>query len=276
MVDPQSAESPTMTAVPPRSNIGAFQQMSQIYYGTDDGFARLYPREEKRHDAGARCRTLRDLSRYQNFTNGVAPDRRENIHLASVVGGLYGLNLIPLFQPTEMTFFDINPHAVAFFNLIRHVWIASASAEEFLGRLKNSDYDVHTEQDHVIRKCLAARQNGTLTEDCGQSARSLLSSWRYALDHFDLTRKLLAERPCNTRVDGMQSSRFRDFVANRENLWIYCSNVMLFSFFDLTFHYPQNAALFAAYFEQTEMLDLSDLGDGPITVHCRLPMSVAS
>jgi hypothetical protein len=262
--------------VPPRSNIGAFEQISQIYYGTDDGFARLYPLEEKQHDAAHIGGLYEIFARYQKFASGVAPSRRENIHLASVVGGLYGLNLIPLFQPREITFFDINPHAVAFFNLIRRVWIASASAEDFLGKLKGAEYDVHTEQDRVIRNCLAARQNGTLTDDRGQSARSLRSSWRYALDHFDLTRKLLSERPCDTRVDGMQSSSFRDFVANRENLWIYCSNVMLFSFFDLTFHYPQNAALFAAYFEQTEMLDLGNFGDGPITVHCRLPMSVAS
>ena len=92
-----------------------------------------------------------------------------------MVGGLYGLNLIPLFRPAEVTFFDINPHAVAFFNLIRRVWIDSSSAEEFLDRLKTADYDANTDQERVIRNCLAARQRGTLTEDRGQSARSLLS-----------------------------------------------------------------------------------------------------
>ena len=265
-----------MTTVPPRSNIGAFEQIHQIYYGTDDGFAQLRPREETRHDAAHVAGLYEVFARYQEFGRAVAPSRRENIHLASVVGGLYGLNLIPLFQPREITFFDINPHAIAFFNLIRRVWIASATVDGFLGKLKSGNYDVHTEQDRVIRNCIAARQNGTLTEDRGQSARSLLSSWRYALDHFELTRLILAETPCITRVDGMQSKSFQDFVANRENLWIYCSNVMLFSFFDLTFHYPQNAALFASYFDQTEMLDLGNVGDGPITVHCRIPMSVAS
>ena len=166
--------------------------------------------------------TLRGLyeifARFQEFSSGVAPSRRENIHLASVVGGLYGLNLIPMFLPKEITFFDINPNAIAFFNLIRRVWIASATVDGFLGKLKSGNYDVHTEQDRLIRNCIAARQNGTLTEDRGQSARSLLSSWRYALDHFELTRQILAERPCNTRVEGMQSNSFGDFVANRREL----------------------------------------------------------
>jgi hypothetical protein len=264
-----------MTTAPPRSKYGIFDQIHQIYYGTDDGFAELRPRAEPRHDAAHVAGLYEIFARFQEFRNGVAPGRREHVHLASVVGGLYGLNLIPIFQPSEMTFFDINPHAVAFFDLIRRVWIASASADRFLDKLKSADYAVHTEQDRVIRNCIAARQNGTLTEDRGQSARSLLSSWRYALDHFELTRQILVEKACHTRVEGMQSKSFGDFVANQENLWIYCSNVMLFSFFDLSFHHPRNAALFACYFDHTEFLDLGNIGDGPITVHCRIPMSIA-
>ena len=59
-------------------------------------------------------------------------------------------------------------------------------------------------------------------------------------------------------------------------LELYCSNVILFSFFDLTFGRPENAAVFACYFDETEMLDLSGHGEGPLTVDCRLPMSVAT
>jgi hypothetical protein len=79
-----------------------------------------------------------------------------------------------------------------------------------------------------------------------------------------------------TRVEGMQGPGFADFVAHHEDLWIYCSNVMLFEFFDLHFPHPQNAALFASYYDKTEMLDLHGSGDAPRTVHCRLPMSIAS
>jgi hypothetical protein len=262
--------------VPPIRSDGKFQQIHQIYYGTDDGFAELRPREELRHDAEHKKGLYEIFARYEGFHSRIAPGRRDNIHLASVVGGLYGLNLIPLFQPKEITFFDINPYAVAFFQLIRRIWIDSKSANEFLDKLTRADYEVNTEQDLVIRECIAARQNGTLTEDRGRSARSLLSSWRYALDHFELTGKILSQVPVHTRVEDMQSPSFHDFVANHENLWVYCSNVILFSFFDLSLHYPQNAALFASYYDKTEMLDLGDYGDDPVTVHCRLPMSVSN
>jgi hypothetical protein len=95
------------------------------------------------------------------------------------------------------------------------------------------------------------------------------------LDRFELTRQLLEEIPFNTRAEGMQCQSFFDFVANHENLWLFCSNVFLFVFFDLRFRYPQNAALFASYFDATEMLDLGGTGGGPVTVHCRIPMSVS-
>ncbi len=165
------------------------------------------------------------------------------------------MNLIPIFRPKEITFVDVNPHQIAFFKIIRRVWIESRTADEFLNKLTNADYEAITAQDQLIRECIAARQNGTLTEERGRSMRSFLSSWRYALDHFELTREFLAETPVDTRVEDMESQSYSDFVANHENLWIYCSNVPLFVFFDLYFQHPQNAALFAGYFDETEILD---------------------
>ena len=128
-----------MTTVPPRSNIQRplFEQIHQIYYGIDDGFAELRPREEAQHDAAHVAGLYEIFARFQEFSSGVAPSRRENIHLASVVGGLYGLNLIPMFLPKEITFFDINPNAIAFFNLIRRVWIASATARRVSGQAED-------------------------------------------------------------------------------------------------------------------------------------------
>ena len=261
----------------PRSHMGAsFAKIHEIYYGTDDGFAELRPREEARHDEQHVAGLYEVFARYEEFHRRVAPSRRDHIHLASVVGGLYGLNLISIFRPKEITLFDVNPHQITFFNLIRRVWVNSESAEQFLGRLANADYDVDSAAEEVIRSCIVARQNGTMTEEQGRSARSLLSSWRYALDHFQLTRELLTETPINTRIEAMESAAFSDFVADHENLWVYCSNVLLFVFFDLTFRFPQNAALFASYYDEIEMLDLGGIGNGPATVHCRIPMTVAS
>lgn len=259
----------------PRSDMGSFDHIHEIYYGTDDGFAQLHPREEPLHDAAHVAGLYEIFARYEDFHRRVEPARRDHIHLVSVVGGLYGLNLIPLFRPREITFFDVNPHQIAFFRMIRRVWIESRSAEQFLSKLANASYEVDTEQERLIRSCIAAKQNGTLTEDRGRSARSFLSSWRYALDRFELTRQLLEEIPFNTRAEGMQSPGFFDFVANHENLWLFCSNVFLFVFLDLRFRYPENAVLFASYFDETEMLDLGGMGGGPVTAHCRIPMSVS-
>jgi hypothetical protein len=258
----------------PRTAFGSFDHIHEIYYTTDDGFAELRPREEPRHDAEHVAGLYEVFARYEEFHRRVGPGRRNRIHLASVVGGLYGLNLIPIFRPREITFFDVNPHAIAYFNIIRRVWIDSRTSDAFLGRLANADYEVGTPQEEVIRRCIAARQNGTLTEDEGRSARSFLSSWRYALDHFDLTRRLLADVPVHARVEAMHAQSFKNFVADGEDLWVYCSNIFLFVFFDLTFRFPQNAALFASYFDETEMLDLGTAGSAPVTVHCRIPMAI--
>lgn len=262
--------------VAPRAGQASFDYLHQIYYTTDDGFAQLSPREETRHDDEHVARLYEIFARYEDFHRSVAPDRRQRIHLASVVGGLYGLNLIPIFQPQEITVFDVNPYAISYFNIIRRVWIDSRTADAFLGRLANADYAVDTEPEGVIRRCIANRQNGTLTEREGRSGRSYLSSWRYALDHFDLTRGLLADVPIHTRVEAMHTQSFKDFVAGQENLWMYCSNIFVFVFFDLTFRFPQNAAMFASYFDETDMLDLRTAGSAPVTVHCRIPMAVCT
>lgn len=254
----------------------SFIHIYEIYYSTDDGYERLFPREEPLHDDAHVARLYEVFARFEAFHAQVAPERRERIHFASVVGGLYGLNLIPIFRPAAITFFDVNPHAVTYFWLIRRAWIASESAADFLRRLGEEDYQATTDQERLIRRCIAARQNGTLAENEGRSARTFLSSWRYALDHFDLTRRLLAEVPIQTKVEAMQSPSFAAFIARTPNLWLYASNVFEFVTLDLRFGFPGNTALFATYFDQTDMLDLGGNGSRPVTVHCGLPMRVMS
>src|SRR6185295_6070658 len=108
----------------------------------------------------------------------------------------------------------------------------SKSADDFLSRLGHADYDVRDEDERVIRRCIAARQNGTLAENEGRSARTFLSSWRYALDHFDLTREIFEQTPVHTRVDDMQSDSFAELTANGRNLWIFSSNINDFVSFE--------------------------------------------
>ncbi|MDJ0838275.1 MAG: hypothetical protein QNK37_17290 [Acidobacteriota bacterium] len=253
----------------PHGHFQEFDQISAIYYGTDDGFAELTPPCEKDHNQDHVNGLYRVFCRFEEFRNGVGPRRRERIHLVSVVGGLYGLNLIPLFKPRAMTFFDINPHAVAFFELVRGVWMMSDNAEDFLSRLAAGAYPVKDERDAMLRNNLAAKAGEFLAKDRGRSKRSLRSSWRYALDHFELTRRLLAETPVATRVEGITSTGFVDFIRDEPDVWLFCSNVFLFVHPDLTFNRPANAAIFSTFFDETDMLDLGGEGEGPVTVQCR-------
>ena len=100
------------------------------------------------------------VSTLRRFLPSVTSERREKIHLVSAVGGLYGLNLISLWRPREITFFDINPHATAYFELIRKVFAVSSSKQDFLDRLSHQDYDVDNPAEELIRENLALKQQG--------------------------------------------------------------------------------------------------------------------
>src|SRR3954453_21290138 len=108
-----------------------------VFYGTDDG---------------AQDGSFSEFAEIRAHYQGVRPERRENIHLISVVGGLYGLNLIPLWRPKRITIFDINPTAVTYFRVIHRVLTTSRDAPHFLGRLTAGDYDADTEQERFVRE----------------------------------------------------------------------------------------------------------------------------
>ena len=109
-----------MTDEAPSSfNQHIFFDPNSVFYGTDDGY----------QDG-----SFAEFRLFQAFYDGVDPRRRENIHFVSAVGGLYGLNLIPLLRPKEITFFDINLHATVYFEVIRRVFAVSSSKQDFLRR----------------------------------------------------------------------------------------------------------------------------------------------
>ena len=64
-----------------------------VFYGTDDG------------DQDG---SFGEFQQFEDHYNNVDPQRHEDIHMISVVGGLYGLNMLPLWKPKKITFFDIN------------------------------------------------------------------------------------------------------------------------------------------------------------------------
>ena len=61
-----------------------------VFYGTDDG-----------HQDGR----FGEFATFEAHYQGMPRARRDDIHMLSVVGGLYGLNLIPLWQPKRLTIF---------------------------------------------------------------------------------------------------------------------------------------------------------------------------
>ena len=229
-----------------------------VFYGTDDG-----------------CQDG-SFGEFQEFIahyRGVAPHRRENIHMVSVVGGLYGLNLIPLWRPRRITIFDINPAAVTYFHIIRRVFTTSRDVGHFLGRLTAGDYDAETEQEQFIRENIRLKQEGRLPRSRGSTKRPYELSWQYAFENFDLTKRLLTEVPLEIRTEPMESDSFSRWIRDQNNLWIYASNITQFHYFDLEFANPTNVVIIQIIHpEQPQLLDLAPLGGGPVKVKFEIPL----
>jgi SAM-dependent methyltransferase len=251
------------TAAPSAFNQGIFFDPAGVFYGTDDGY----------QDG-----SFGEFAVFERFYRDVEPRRRENIHFVSAVGGLYGLNLMTCWQPTEITFFDINPHAVAYFNLVRRVWAGSSDKKNFLARLTHQDYDVENEAEVTIRENLALKQRGELRRERGSSyPRTLEVSWGYSLEHFDLTKRLLTEVPLECRVLGIESEEFAALLKERENLWIYASNIAEFTFSRFCIDHPRNAVLVSIIYPgQVDLLDLAPFGDRPVEARVEIPMTAYS
>jgi len=229
-----------------------------VFYGTDDG---------------AQDGSFSEFAEIKAHYEHVAARRREDIHMISVVGGLYGLNLIPLWKPTRLTIFDINPTAVTYFETIRRVWTTSRDASHFLQRLTEGDYDAETEREQFVRENIRLKQRGSLPRERGSTKRPYEQSWQYAFEHFDLTKKILSEVPLDIRTEPMESEGFRNWIRNQNNLWIYASNITEFHFFDLEFANPTNVVLLQIIFPgDVQLLDLAPLAGGPVKVNFQIPL----
>lgn len=247
---------------PSSFNQHIFFSPASVFYGTDDGY----------QDG-----SLTELEALRRFYEGVEPARREHIHFVSAVGGLYGLNLMTCWRPREITFFDINPHAIAYFNLIRRVFQLSSSREDLLERLRTESYEVASPAEALIRENLALKQRGQLDASRGSSyKRSLATSWRYALDHFDETRRLLTEVPLHVRLEGIQSPDFCEFLQHGRNLWIYSSNIVEFTYSRMRLDHPENAVIVSVVYPgQVQLLDLAPFGDRPVEVRYEIPLAAS-
>src|SRR5215510_14015294 len=229
-----------------------------VFYGTDDGM----------QDG-----SFAEFADFCRHYESVAPQRRENIHMVSVVGGLYGLNLIPLWRPKRITIFDINPAAVTYFRIIRKVFTTSQSAEHFLKRLTDADYEAETEQEQFVRENIRLKQLGCLPRERGSTKRPYDQSWQYALEKFDLTKQLLTDVPLEIRQEPMESESFSGWIREQNNLWIYASNITQFHFFDLEFDDPSNVVIIQIIHpERPQLLDLAPLAGVSVRVKFEIPL----
>src|ERR1044072_4762020 len=214
-----------------------------VFYGTDDGY----------QDG-----SFGEFKEIREHYEGVAPHRHADIHMISVVGGLYGLNFIPLWQPKRITIFDINPAAITYFRIIRRVFITSRNAEHFIDRLTTGDYAVETEQERFLQENICLKQKGCLPRERGSTKRPYEQSWQYAFENFDLTKHILSEVPLEIRTEPMESEGFREWIRTQNNLWIYASNITQFHFLALEFANPTNVVLLQILHPtQPQLLDLA-------------------
>ncbi|MCU1246627.1 MAG: hypothetical protein JWN02_2537, partial [Acidobacteria bacterium] len=229
-----------------------------VFYGTDDG-----------NQDGS----FSEFAEIRAHYEGVAPERRENIHMISVVGGLYGLNLIPLWKPKRITIFDINPAALTYFQTIRRVFTTSRDVSHFLDRLTAGDYDADTEEERFVRENICLKQKGLLPRERGSTKRPYEQSWQYAFEHFDLTKRILTEAPLEIRNTPMEAESFHEWIREQNNLWIYASNITEFHYFDLDFEHPDNAVVLQIIHpEQPQLLDLAPHAGAAVKVKFEIPL----
>lgn len=229
-----------------------------VFYGTDDGF----------QDG-----SFGEFPEFQAHYESVAAERREDIHMISVVGGLYGLNLIPLWKPKRLTFFDINPAAVSYFRIIHRLFTTSRDVPHFLDTLTTGEYDVEDELEEFVQENIRLKQQGKLPRERGSTKRSYEDSWKIAFDHFDLTKQILSEVPLDIRTVPMESETFSSWIRDQNNLWIYASNITQFHFFNLEFADPSNVVVIQIIHpDQPQLLDLAPLSGGPVRVHFEIPL----
>jgi len=230
-----------------------------VFYGTDDGY-----------QDGSFTEFAEIKAHYENLD----PRRHEDIHMISVVGGLYGLNLIPLWRPKRLTIFDINPTAITYFEIIRRVWTTSRDVAHLLDRLTKGNYSVESDIERFVQENICLKQKGSLPRSRGSTKRPYEQSWQYAFEHFDLTKQILSEAPLEIRTEPMESESFSSWIRDQNNLWIYCSNITEFHYFDLEFLSPTNVVVLQIIYpgQSPQVLDLATLGGGPVRVKFEIPL----
>jgi hypothetical protein len=153
------------------------------------------------------------------------------------------------------------------------VFTTSRDAAHFIDRLTAGDYEAESDEEKFVQENICLKQKGCLPRERGSTKRPYELSWQYALENFDLTKQILSEVPLEIRTEPMESDSFSEWIRGQNNLWIYCSNITEFHYFDLEFDDPSNVTLLQIiYPARTQLLDLAPLSGGPVKVKFQIPL----
>ena len=131
------------------------------------------------------------------------------------------------------------------------------------------------EAEQFVQENIRLKQTGSLPRARGSTKRPYEQSWQYAFQNFDLTKQILSEVPLNVRSEPMEGDSFREWIRAQSNLWIYCSNITEFHYFDLDFADPANVVVLQIIYPgHVQLLDLASLGGRPVKVKFEIPLKV--
>ncbi|MFP5264517.1 MAG: hypothetical protein ACLGJB_21735, partial [Blastocatellia bacterium] len=136
------------------------------------------------------------------------------------------------------------------------------------------DYPVENEKERFVQENICLKQKGCLPRERGSTKRPYEQSWQYAFEHFDLTKQILSEVPLEIRSEPMESDSFSEWIRGQNNLWIYCSNITEFHYFDLEFSNPTNVVVVQIIYpgQSAQVLDLAPMAGGPVRVKFEIPL----
>lgn len=201
---------------------------------------------------------LHKLDKFQTFYEQISEKRKGNIHLISVIGGFYCLNLLPLFKPKKITLYDVEPYKIIFVTMILRAFKMSKNKEELLDRLVEQNYPVRTQWEATMRRNIAVRERGEQRVNCKKLRRTFSSAWVHALENFTATKEVLSFVPVYLRAEDIRDDSFRKYTREQKNAWLYTSNIFTFMDVELEFKHPKNAVVFAIYHHGEDFLDLKD------------------
>ncbi len=80
--------------------------------------------------------------------------------------------------------------------------------------------------------------------------------------------------PLEIRNEPMESDSFSNWIRDQSNIWIYCSNITEFHYFELEFTNPTNVVLVKIIYPgREEVLDLAPLSGGPVRASFEIPLT---